>query len=168
MPDPIDSFLGLSATAWTALSSIGTFAAVGVALFLPIGQAAARRRNLESAIIRELAIARKALLDIDAPNAFAVTQLNNEQLAMARCKALEIGAWERHRESMAELSFDRFRFYDGAFERVGFVRSRGYDYFENGSIESSVPFTLGLVKQCLQFLDTAPKGVNLKLAKWLD
>jgi len=49
-------YWGLPATAWTAISAVGTLGAVLVALGLPIWQAIVRRKNLEAIILRECKI----------------------------------------------------------------------------------------------------------------
>jgi len=165
-------YWGLPATAWTAISAVGTLGAVLVALGLPIWQARIRRKNLEAIILRELAQNQKSLFDFVEPptNDFfplVTGRPTRTEVAWLRLQALYTAAWERHRESVAELSFRRFMFYDDANQRIAMIRARALETQDLNEAGERLNFTVKLAKECLAFISKAPRGVRGRLAKGL-
>ena len=98
MPTVPKTFLMLSSTAWTALSSIATFLVVLVALFLPFYQERKKRKNLIELIEDEIKSNSKTL---------EMAQ-KNEGMAPAILREINLNIWEDHKQNLANISSDDY------------------------------------------------------------
>ena len=94
MPTVPETFLMLSSTAWTALSSIATFLVVLVALFLPFYQERKKRKNLIELIKDEIKSNSETL---------EVAQ-KNKDMAPAILREINLNIWEDHKQNLANIS----------------------------------------------------------------
>lgn len=111
-PNQPELFLGLSNTAWTAISSIATFLAVLVALYLPLSERFNRRRKIYKSIENEIRNNFRVLEKIKNQSfATAVTKLIGETpqfVVIAHVtRQIDVEYWEHNKQLISESSFKK-------------------------------------------------------------
>ena len=101
-----DVFLGLSSTAWSAISSIATVLAVFVALFIPFYYESKRKRNIDNILECELFENYKLLKKAQQCNDgnFRGQPISKIQLMCLVLNTLSVECWKENKKSMAEMS----------------------------------------------------------------
>jgi hypothetical protein len=113
MQENIDLFIGLSNTAWTALSSIATFCAVALALWFPISEKISRRskvyRTIENEISENFLVLEKAknpsnrFMDLSKAPKHIITGYTLDQI--------NTSYWDQNKQYVSESSLKRYNEY---------------------------------------------------------
>lgn len=106
-------FLGLSDTAWTAISSIATVCAVLVALYFPVSDRFSRKqkiyRTIEAEIRRNISVLGKAKGNYLGPIVGAAVP--RSVTAAFQLRAIDLSYWDDNRQFVSETSLKRYSQY---------------------------------------------------------
>jgi len=149
-----DTFLCLSNTAWSAISSMSAVSAVVVALFLHFSSQTKKINNLSTIIEKEL---KNNIALLEKSHHVQEGRLNGQVISKLNlmCPVLvniNISDWIENKQTIAEVSAERYMQYAEIMNRLESIKSHSIDTMENNG---KSPFSVMIeeeVDKCLQIL----------------
>ncbi len=151
------TFLFLSSTAWSAISSLATLSAVVVALFMPMYMEKKRKNNLmklvEHEINMNIGYLRKAISAQDTIlNGNKISRLDNMCQILSR---IYLGVWKYNKQTVAELSAPNYMKFSEIVYSLELIRNYAVE-IDTSKEESLCLYVVeSEIERCIQLSERA-------------
>lgn len=150
-----DTFLCLSSTGWSALSTIVTLVAVLVALFLPAYYEYKKRRNLCTLIEYEILENLKLLIKANllGNNKIDLGGTSKIKLMTPILVNLDLQVWNSNNQTIAEISSKKFLKYSDIINQLTNIKKHSEEIKEKQGNCGWVGVIADEVKRCIQSIE---------------